>query len=139
MSLIVALIIGTSERLEEEIAYQLMKKGVCLLFCSDDENKLKTTIQKLNEERIEPKFISLEPIDTATVGHVAAQVNEQFGKLDILINVGILLDDGRFRMHIFSRPTFEAKHFLIRCLLQRYSNRYCKNPLLVVSSMSMVE
>lgn len=111
MSLIVALIIGTGHGLEDEIAYQLGKKGVCVLFCSNNENKLERVTKILNDEDIQPKFIVLDAIDLQTIDKVIGQIDEQFGKLDILINVGILLDNGQFKINILSRQGFEAKDF----------------------------
>ncbi|CAF3092992.1 unnamed protein product [Rotaria sp. Silwood2] len=108
MSLIVALIIGTGHELEDEIAYQLGKKGICVLFCG---NKLEGVIKTLNDEGIEPKFIVFDTIDLKTIDRVIGQINEQFGKLDILINVGILLDNGQFKINIMLRQGFEAKGF----------------------------
>ncbi|CAF1458754.1 unnamed protein product [Adineta steineri] len=104
MSSIVALIIGTGSELEDEIIYQLAKKGVCVLFCSNNAAKLEQLIKTLNDHGIQPKFVILDTIDLQTV-------NEQFGKLDILINVGILHDNGQFKINIMTRQGFEAKDF----------------------------
>jgi uncharacterized protein (TIGR00661 family) len=111
MSLIVALIIGTCHELEDEIAYQLGKKGICVLVCSNNENKLERVIKALNDEDIQPKFVVLDSINLETIDTVIGQIHEQFGKLDILINVGILLDNGQFKINILSRRGFEAKEF----------------------------
>jgi uncharacterized protein (TIGR00661 family) len=111
MSLIVALIIGAGHELDDEIAYQLGKKGICVLFCSNNGNKLECVIKTLNDEDIEPKFIFFDAIDLKTTDKVIEKITEQFGKLDILINVGILLDNGQFKINILSRQGFEAKDF----------------------------
>ncbi|CAF3616248.1 unnamed protein product [Rotaria sordida] len=111
MSLIAALIIGTGHELEDEIAYQLGKKGICVLFCANNGNKLERVIKTLNDEDIEPKFIVFDTIDLKTIDKIVGQIDEQFGKLDILINVGILLDNGQFKINIMSREGFEAKEF----------------------------
>lgn len=111
MSLIVALIIGTGYELEDEIVYQLEKKGVCVLFCSNPENKLEGLVQKLTGEGIEPKFMLLDTIDPETTDRMIKQIDEQFGKLDILINVGILLDNNQFKINLMKRRGFEAEKF----------------------------
>src|SRR5579862_3103801 len=100
MSLIVALIIGADHELKDETAYQLAKKGICVLFCSNNENRLERVIKTLNDEDIQPKFVILDAIDLNTSDKVIGQIDEQFGKLDILINAGILLDNGQFKINI---------------------------------------
>ncbi|CAF3645196.1 unnamed protein product [Rotaria sp. Silwood1] len=111
MSLITALIIGTCHELEDEIAYQLGKNGICVLFCANNGNKLERVIKTWNDEDIEPKVLIFDTIDLKTIDKVIGQIDEQFGKLDILINVGILLDNGQFKINIMSRQGFEAKEF----------------------------
>ncbi|CAM4785297.1 unnamed protein product [Rotaria magnacalcarata] len=111
MSLIIALIIGTGQELDDEIAYQLGKQGVCVLFCSNNENKLERIIKKLRDENIEAKFTVLDAVDLQTIDKLIEQIDEQFEKLDILINAGILLNHGQFKISIRSRQGFEAKEF----------------------------
>lgn len=111
MSLIVVLIIGDGHELEDQIAYHLAKKDVCVLFCSYNGNKLEPVIKTLNDEGIEPKFIVLDAISPRNIGKVVGKIDEQFGKLDVLINTGIILDHGQFRINILSRQGFEAEDF----------------------------
>lgn len=111
MSLIVVLIIGDGHELEDQIAYHLAKKNVCVLFCSYNGNKLEPVIKTLNDEGIEPKFIVLDAISPRNIGKVVGKIDEQFGKLDVLINTGIILDHGQFRINILSRQGFEAEDF----------------------------
>ncbi|CAF4013419.1 unnamed protein product [Rotaria sordida] len=109
MSLLVALIIGTGDELGDEIAYQLGRKGICVLFCSNDENKFERIIKKLNDEDIEPKFIIFNTVDFKTIDEVIEKIDEQFGKLDMLINVGILLDNNQFKINTILYEGFEAR------------------------------
>ncbi|CAF3731588.1 unnamed protein product [Rotaria sp. Silwood1] len=111
MSLIVALIIGTGHELEDEIVYQLGRKGVCVLFCSKNENQLGRIIKTLSDEDIQLKFVFLDAIDLATIDKVIEQIDVQFEKLDILINLGLLLDNNHFKIHIKFREGLQAQEF----------------------------
>jgi uncharacterized protein (TIGR00661 family) len=109
MSLIIALIIGTNHELVDEIAYQLGQKDICVLFYSNNGNKLERVIKKLTDEDIQPKFIVFDANDLKTIDNVIGQIDEQFGKLDILINAGIVLDNDQFKINIMFRRRFEGK------------------------------
>ncbi|CAF4400920.1 unnamed protein product, partial [Rotaria sordida] len=88
---------------------QLGKKGICVLFCSNDENKFERIIKKLNDDDIEPKFIILNTVDFKTIDEVIEKIDEQCGKLDMLINVGILLDNNQFKINTILYEGFEAR------------------------------
>ena len=106
MSLVVALIIGTDNELVDEIVYQLEKEDVCVLFYSTNGNKLERVIQKLTDEEIQAKFLVFDATELKTIDNVLIQIDEQFGKLDILINAGIVLDNDIFKIkNIFRRLT----------------------------------
>ena len=111
MSLIVALLIGAGLELEDVIAYQLGKKGVCVVFCSSKVNNRERVIQRLNDEGVQPRFIVLGTISPDAVEKVIQRIDDEFGKLDVLINVGITLDNGQFKINLLSRQGFEAKEF----------------------------
>lgn len=111
MSLIVVLIIGDGHELEDQIAYHLGKKGVCVLFCSYNGNKLETVIKALNDEDIQPKFSIVDAISPRNIEKVIGKIDEQFGKLDVVINTGIILDNGQFKINILSPQGFEAQDF----------------------------
>ena len=111
MSLIVALIIGTGYELEEEIAYQLALRDICVIFGSNNDIKLDRLINTLNNEGIQPKLMMLESFDTQTVDQMIERIDREFGKLDILINVRILLDNGQFKVNILKSEGFEAKDY----------------------------
>ena len=109
MSLIVALIIGTDHELVNEIAYQLGKKGICVLFCVRNGNKFERVTQSLSDEGIQAKLITIDVIDFKTIDKVIGQIDEQFGKLDILINVGIVLNAGQFEMNVMPESEFGSQ------------------------------
>ncbi|UJR16823.1 hypothetical protein I4U23_003722 [Adineta vaga] len=106
MSLITALILGTGHEVEDEIVYQLGKKGICVIYYSNNGNKLERVTKMLNDEDIQPKFILLNTTD-----NMIKQIDEEFGKLDILINTGILLDNGQFKINLLSKQGFDAHDF----------------------------
>ncbi|CAF4633146.1 unnamed protein product, partial [Rotaria sp. Silwood2] len=129
MSLLVALIIGTGDELEDEIAYQLGKKSICVLFCSNNENKFERIIKKLNNEDIEPKFIILNTVDLKTTDEVIEKIDEQFGKLDILINVGIFLDNNQFKINTMLYEGFESREsFDLLTVLKAFIRLLQKSP-----------
>ena len=111
MSLIVALLIGAGLELEDEIAYQLGKKGVCVVFCSSKVSSRERVIQRLNDEGIQPKFIVLGTISPDTVENVIQRIGDEFGKLDVLINVGITLDNGQFKINLLTHQGYDATQF----------------------------
>lgn len=111
MSLIVVLIIGQDHALVNELAYQLGKKGVCVFFCPNNNDRAEPITQRLKNEGIEPKLMPLDGMNLGIVDKVIAQIREKAGKLDILINVGLLLDNGQFKLNILSREGFEAREF----------------------------
>ncbi|CAF1639264.1 unnamed protein product, partial [Didymodactylos carnosus] len=111
MSFLVALIIGNSDELEDEIAYQLGRKGVCVLFCSSNETNLERVTKRLNDEEIQANFILLDAIDHKTIDKITELIDKQFGKLDILVNVGILFNNDQFKINIMTPHGFEAKEF----------------------------
>ncbi|CAF2672984.1 unnamed protein product [Rotaria sp. Silwood2] len=129
MSLLVALIIGTGDELEDEIAYQLGKKGIFVLFCSNNENKFERIIKKLNNEDIEPKFIIFNPVDLKTSDEIVEKINEQFEKLDILINIGIFLDNNQFKINTMLYEGFEENEsFDLLIVLQTFIPLLKKSP-----------
>ncbi|CAF1113690.1 unnamed protein product [Rotaria sp. Silwood1] len=129
MSLLVALIIGIGDELEDEIAYKLGKQGICVLFCSNNENKFERIIKKLSNEDIEPKFIILNTVDLKTIDEIIEKIDEQFGKLDILINVGIFLDNNQFKINTMLYEGFEAREsFDLLTVLQAFIPLLQKSP-----------
>ena len=111
MSLIVALIIGDDHALVDEIVYQLGGKGVCVFFCLTEDNRTADIVERLKNEGIEPKLMPVDVMNVDSIDKVVGQIKEQVEKLDILINVGLLLDNGQFKINVLSREGFEAKEF----------------------------
>ena len=112
-----ALITGANKGIGFETARQLGEKGYTVLVGARDESKGAEAVEKLKGEGYDAHFIHLDLQDAATHKAAARFVEEQFGKLDVLINnAGIVVQgDGDSKPSEVSleivRKTFETNFF----------------------------
>ena len=89
-----ALITGANRGIGFETARQLAQKGFKVLIGARSEESGKEAEAKLKDEGFEAEFILLDVDDAATHKSAAKYVEDNFGKLDVLINnAGINLDE----------------------------------------------
>jgi NAD(P)-dependent dehydrogenase (short-subunit alcohol dehydrogenase family) len=82
----VALITGANKGIGFEIAKQLGRKGIVVLIgARNDANGLEAA-RTLNAEGVESEAITLDITDAATITKAAQKIENQYGRLDILIN-----------------------------------------------------
>ncbi len=89
----IALITGANKGIGLETARQLARDhGFTVLLGARDEKRGQEAAKELQNEGLDVQFILLDPTDVATVERARAQVEEQFGHLDVLVNnAGVLL------------------------------------------------
>ncbi|MFN0124403.1 MAG: SDR family oxidoreductase [Blastocatellia bacterium] len=91
----IAFITGANKGLGLETARQLGSQGMTILLGARDEARGTAAARTLQAEGIDARFLHIDMGDPATFAGVAKFIDENFGRLDILINnAGILLDYG---------------------------------------------
>lgn len=125
----IALITGANRGIGFETARQLGQKGIKVLLGARNEEKGKEAAQTLKNEGLDVEFIQLDVDDAKTHQSAAKQIEENFGKLDILINnAGIFLDESengvpvqasKTSLDIF-RKTFETNFFNTIAVTQQF-------------------
>ena len=89
-----ALITGANKGIGLETARQLGKKDVTVLIGARDLAKGKTAVDDLRKDGIDAHPIAIDVSDPASIAKAVAQVEREFGRLDILINnAGVMTDD----------------------------------------------
>jgi NAD(P)-dependent dehydrogenase (short-subunit alcohol dehydrogenase family) len=111
-----ALITGANKGIGLETARQLGIKNVTVLVGARDLAKGESAVEELRRENIDAHAIAIDVSDPASIRNAAAQVEKDFGRLDILINnAGIMLDDRTKKPSEQSleawRKTFETNVF----------------------------
>jgi len=93
----VALITGANRGIGFETARQLGKQGIKVLIGARSEEKGVEAANKLAAEGIDAEYIDLDVDNSATHAAAAREIEDKYGKLDILINnAGIFLSDKEF-------------------------------------------
>ena len=83
----IALITGANKGIGLETARQLARDhGFTVLIGARDEKRGQDAANELRAEGLDAQFILLDPTDVAAIERARAQVEEQFGHLDVLVN-----------------------------------------------------
>jgi NAD(P)-dependent dehydrogenase (short-subunit alcohol dehydrogenase family) len=112
----VALITGANKGIGLETARQLARKKITVLLGSRDQTKGEEAAAGLRREGIEVHVLELDVTKPESIRRAAAQVERDFGRLDVLINnAGVMVDDQEKRvseqtMEVWRR-TFETNFF----------------------------
>ena len=89
----IALVSGANRGIGREIVRQLAEKGITTILGSRDEEKGRTAAEGMNGNVVVKR---LDVIDEDSVDRLASFVEDEFGRLDILINnAGIANDSGQ--------------------------------------------
>lgn len=125
----IALITGANRGIGFETARQLGQQGIKVLLGARNEEKGIEAAETLQKEGLDVEFILLDVDDAKTHQSAAKQIENEFGKLDILINnAGIYLDESengapvpasRTSLDIF-RKTFETNFFNTIAVTQQF-------------------
>src|SRR5687768_3537706 len=89
----IALVTGANKGLGFETARQLAQQGIKVLLGARDAKKGEEAANKLRAENLDVQFLKLDVTDAATHETTQKFIEENFGRLDILINnAGVSLD-----------------------------------------------
>ncbi|HEX9868186.1 MAG TPA: SDR family oxidoreductase [Candidatus Tectomicrobia bacterium] len=90
----VALITGANKGIGLEIARQLGRQGMTVFVGARDAGRGREATEGLRSEGINAYLIRLDVTSQATIDQVARRLEEEFGRLDTLVNnAGIFIDD----------------------------------------------
>jgi len=91
----VALVTGANKGIGFEIARRLARQNITVLLGARDENRGKEAAGRLRDEGLDVHFLPLDQTRPESIAAAARQVEQQFGRLDVLVNnAAILLDQG---------------------------------------------
>jgi len=112
----IALITGANKGIGFETARQLAEQNIIVLIGARDLKKGEAAAKQLRDEDFEAHPIQIDVDDTDSIGKAAAQVEREYGRLDILINnAGVMLDDSKKKVSEQSleiwRQTFDTNLF----------------------------
>ena len=136
----VALVTGANKGIGLEIARQLGKQGfVVYLGCRDKDRGAKAAAE-LKADGVNAIAAALDVTDTATISATVAQVEQEHGKLDVLVNnAGIALDWGTKPSETSSknlRTVFETNFFGVIATTQAFLPLLRKAPAARIVNMS---
>ncbi len=91
----IALITGANKGIGFEIARQLGQRGATVMVGARNPKKGVEAAGRLKDESIDARFVLLDVTNEGTIATAAREVEELFGKLDVLVNnAGIQIDSG---------------------------------------------
>ncbi|MDQ1911931.1 SDR family oxidoreductase [Paenibacillus sp. GD4] len=89
----VALVTGGNRGIGYELVKQLAMNGFKVIMASRDWERGHAAAQKLKASSLDVSFVVMDVSDTESIRQAALTVNEQYGRLDVLINnAGVYLD-----------------------------------------------
>ena len=89
----VALITGANQGLGRETARQLGKLGYTVLLGSRDALKGEMSAQQLRDDGVDARVVKLDVTKQPDIDAAAAQIESEFGKLDVLVNnAGVMIE-----------------------------------------------
>jgi NAD(P)-dependent dehydrogenase (short-subunit alcohol dehydrogenase family) len=90
----VSLVTGASRGIGLEIARQLARLGHTVLVGARDTTRGQAAVRQIQAQGLDAVFLPLDVTDQASIDAAAQDVEEQFGRLDVLVNnAAIALDD----------------------------------------------
>ncbi len=89
----VALITGANKGIGFEIARRLGKQGYTIALGARDSARGNAAVAKLAAEGIDARTVRVDVGDPATIASLRSEIEQRFGRLDVLVNnAGVLLD-----------------------------------------------
>jgi NAD(P)-dependent dehydrogenase (short-subunit alcohol dehydrogenase family) len=125
----IALITGANRGIGFETARQLGQQGIKVLIGARSETNGKEAEAKLKDENFDAEFVLLDVDDAKTHESAAKHIEDNYGKLDILINnAGIMVDDYENNAPVQAsktsddvfRKTFDTNFFNTISLTQKF-------------------
>jgi NAD(P)-dependent dehydrogenase (short-subunit alcohol dehydrogenase family) len=116
----VALITGANKGLGLETGRQLGKLGYIVLLGSRDALKGEVAARQLRDDEVDAQVVKLDVTKQSDIDAVAARIESEFGKLDVLVNnAGVMIEKGWTKNTTSEttlanlRATFEANVFAV--------------------------
>ncbi len=112
----IALVTGANKGIGLETARQLAQKGMTVLIGARDQIKGEKAAETLRAEKLEGQALVIDVADSASIKKAAAEVEREFGHLDVLVNnAGVMNDDENKKVSEGSldlwRETFDTNVF----------------------------
>ena len=109
----IAVVTGANRGIGFEICRQLARNGVKVLLTSRDKLKGEAAVASLCDEGLDVTFHQLDVTAPVSVGRLAADLESEYGRLDILINnAGVMPEHGE------AASVFKADVDLVRQTLE---------------------
>ena len=91
----VALVTGSTQGLGEAIARRFAAEGAAgIVICGRNENRGEAVAESLRAAGTTTLFVQMDLGDLDDVGRLIATTDDQFGRVDVLVNAGALTDRG---------------------------------------------
>ena len=91
----VAVVTGANKGIGFEIARQLAREEITVFIGARDEERGRAAAEKLQAEGLDARPLRLDVTDDASVAAAASFVEQNAGRLDVLVNnAGVAIDDG---------------------------------------------
>ncbi|CAM3366797.1 SDR family oxidoreductase [Paenibacillus taichungensis] len=92
----VALVTGGNRGIGYELVKQLAQTGFRVLLACRDPKTGREAAQKLKESNLDVSFLRMDVSDQDSIRKAADEVNEKYGRLDVLINnAGVYFDENK--------------------------------------------
>lgn len=119
----IALVTGANKGLGFEICRQLAQHGFTVLLGARDETRGRAAVSQLTGEGLDVRFVQLDMEKPSTFEVLCHRINEEFGRLDVLINNAGFATDWDYKADTVPlemiRRTFETNFFGLIDLTQR--------------------
>jgi len=101
----IAVVTGANRGIGLEICRQLAQAGLCVILTSRNESSGRQARDTLSASGMDVRFHPLDVTSDDSVRTLAAYLEAQFARLDVLVNnAGVLFDDDRFEAKVLEVP-----------------------------------
>ncbi len=142
----IALITGASKGIGLEMSRQLAQQGVTAIVAARKLEAAASAATKLKNEGLKAEAIALDINDSAQIQSAVREINDQFGKLDVLINNAGVMLDGEWAISNASsisidtiRKTFDTNFFALVEVTQAFLPLILKSPSGRIVNMASIE
>lgn len=135
----IALITGANKGIGFEIARQLATHGMTVLVGARSRERGEAAVEKLRQAALDVRFLPLEVTQEASIAAAVAQVEREFGRLDVLVNnAGIIHQDDRGATATLAafRATYETNVFAVFRVTKLFLPLLLKSPAARVVNVS---
>jgi NAD(P)-dependent dehydrogenase (short-subunit alcohol dehydrogenase family) len=128
----IAVVTGGNKGIGQEIIRQLSAKGVRTILTARDEGRGRAACKALEKSDAAALFHQLDVTDPESIGRLAAFVEKEFGRLDILVNnAAIRIDQGAAGETVsidILREMMEANTYGVLAVCQHFVPLLKKSP-----------